>query len=166
MMIRHAKAEDAEKLIELIANAESSGFMMFEPGERKMTVEQLEKRIETMESDPTSTILLAEKDEELLGYLFVIGNSPQRTLHSVYLAIGISEKSRGKGVGTKLFERLDEWAAENNIRRLELTVMVNNRAGLALYQKMGFTIEGIKKNSLKVDGEYIDEYYMAKVKGS
>lgn len=165
-MIRHAKAEDAEKLIELIANAESSGFMMFEPGERKMTVEQLEKRIETMESDPTSTILLAEKDEELLGYLFVIGNSPQRTLHSVYLAIGISEKSRGKGVGTKLFERLDEWAAENNIRRLELTVMVNNRAGLALYQKMGFTIEGIKKNSLKVDGEYIDEYYMAKVKGS
>lgn len=166
MMIRHAKAEDAEKLIELIANAESSGFMMFEPGERKMTVEQLEKRIETMESDPTSTILLAEKDEDLLGYLFVIGNTPQRTRHSVYLAIGISEKSRGKGVGTKLFERLDEWAPENNIRRLELTVMVNNRAGLALYQKMGFTIEGIKKNSLKVDGEYIDEYYMAKVNGS
>ncbi|WP_422123328.1 GNAT family N-acetyltransferase [Planococcus sp. X10-3] len=166
MMIRHAKAEDAEKLIELIKDAESSGFMMFEPGERKINAEALSRRIQSIESDPTSTILLAEKDEDLLGYLFVIGNTPQRTLHSVYLAIGISEKSRGKGVGTKLFERLDEWASENKIRRLELTVMVNNRAGLALYQKMGFIIEGIKKNSLKVDGEYIDEYYMAKVNGS
>ncbi|MFD1033001.1 GNAT family N-acetyltransferase [Metaplanococcus flavidus] len=165
MLIRSAVSKDAAKLTELIADAESSGFMMFDPGERKMTSDQLAKRIEQVEQDSSSAILLAESDDELLGYLFVIGNAPQRTRHSVYLAIGIRETSRGQGVGTRLFERLDNWAAENKIHRLELTVMVKNRAGLALYQKMGFIIEGIKKNSLQVDGEYIDEYYMGKLMG-
>ena len=128
-----------------------------------MTAEQWSKRIEAMEHDDKSAILLAESDGELKGYLFVIGSHPERTHHSVYLAIGISEASRGKGVGTKLFERLDNWAVEQKIHRVELTVMIQNRAGVALYQKMGFKIEGTKKNSLKVDGEYIDEYYMAKL---
>lgn len=163
MRIRTAEPEDAEKLVQLIADAENSNFMMFEPGERKMTANQLKKRIEAMENEKTSAILLADLEGELLGYLFVIGNTPQRVRHAAYLAIGISEKSRGAGVGTKLFERLEEWAKETNITRLELTVMVHNRAGLGLYQKRGFKIEGIKKNSLMVDGKYIDEYYMAKL---
>ncbi|QHJ71232.1 GNAT family N-acetyltransferase [Planococcus halotolerans] len=165
MIIRNAERADAERLVNLIADAEKSGFMMFEPGERQISPEQLSKRIEAMEQDDKSAILLADDDGELKGYLFIIGNSPQRRSHSVYLAIGIGESSRGQGVGTTLFEQLDTWAIEKGIRRLELTVMIHNRAGVALYQKAGFKIEGIKKNSLKVNGEYIDEYYMAKLLG-
>lgn len=160
--IRSAEIGDAEQLISLISDAETSGFMLFEPGERLLSAAGLGRRIEAMEQEVNSDILLVENEGELLGYLFIIGTGrPQ----CVYLAIGISEASRGRGVGTKLFERLDEWAAEKEIRRLELTVMVHNRAGLALYQKMGYKIEGIKKNSLKVNGKYIDEYYMAKLIG-
>lgn len=139
---------------------------MFDPGERKMTAEQLARRIGAVGDDETSDILLAESDGGLTGYLFIIGNTPQRTRHSVYVAIGIGEKSRGLGVGTKLFTQLDEWAAEHKVQRIELTVMIHNRAGVALYQKMGYKIEGIKKNSLKVNGQYIDEYYMAKLIGA
>lgn len=160
MRIRSARTGDAEKLVKLIRDAEDSGFMLFEPGERQLSADQLGRRIEALEKDAASDILLAEKDGELAGYLFIIGNGRP---HCVYIAIGIAETSRGQGVGTKLFEGLDEWAVARKIHRLELTVMVQNRAGLALYQKMGYKIEGIKKNSLKVDGEYIDEYYMAKL---
>jgi RimJ/RimL family protein N-acetyltransferase len=32
-----------------------------------------------------------------------------------------------------------------------------------LYEKYGFAIEGIRKKSMNVDGEYIDEFYMAKL---
>ncbi|WP_033541775.1 GNAT family N-acetyltransferase [Planococcus sp. CAU13] len=163
MIIRNAVPADAEKLAGLIADAESSGFMMFDPGERQLSAEGLSKRIRAVENAENSTILLAEDNTELKGYLFVIGNEPTRTRHSVYLAIGIREDSRGQGVGTKLFETMESWARARSMRRLELTVMMNNRGGIALYQKAGFSIEGIKKNSLKVDGEYIDEYYMAKL---
>lgn len=163
MIVRSAASGDAEQLTRLIADAESSGYMMFDPGERKIPAEGLRKRIAAMENEASSAILVAERDEELAGYLFIIGNEPERTRHGVYLAIGIRETSRGQGVGTKLFEGLEIWAKERHIRRLELTVMMNNRAGVALYRKMGFITEGIKKNSLKVDGKYIDEYYMAKL---
>ncbi|OAO80482.1 hypothetical protein A0O32_1432 [Anoxybacillus flavithermus] len=41
--------------------------------------------------------------------------------------------------------------------------MTQNQAGIALYKKMGFEIEGIKKHSLLVNGRFMDEYYMAKI---
>lgn len=68
-----------------------------------------------------------------------------------------------KGVGTKLFTKLEEWAKERAIHRLELTVMVHNIAGIALYKNMGFEIEGTKRHSLFIDGNYVDEYYMSKL---
>lgn len=163
MIIRHATPADAKQLVKLIAEVENSGFMLFEPGERQLTAEQFRKRIELLDPTGQSAILVAEEQGVLKGYLFIIGNDPLRTRNNVYLAIGISEHSRGQGVGTRIFERLDTWSAEQKIHRLELTVMIRNRAGVALYQRAGFKIEGIKKNSLKVNGAYIDEYYMAKL---
>ena len=39
----------------------------------------------------------------------------------------------------------------------------NNKAGQALYKKMGFKVEGVKEHSLFVNGQYIDDIYMAKL---
>jgi ribosomal protein S18 acetylase RimI-like enzyme len=41
--------------------------------------------------------------------------------------------------------------------------MAHNKAGLALYRRRGFEIEGIKKHSLLLGGRYVDEYYMARL---
>ena len=41
--------------------------------------------------------------------------------------------------------------------------MVDNHAGIALYKKMGFEIEGVKKDSLLINDQYVDEYYMSKI---
>ena len=32
-----------------------------------------------------------------------------------------------------------------------------------LYEKNGFKVEGIKKNSMIIDDKYVDEFYMAKI---
>ncbi|WP_234922806.1 GNAT family N-acetyltransferase [Lactococcus cremoris] len=44
-----------------------------------------------------------------------------------------------------------------------MTVMINNYAAIALFQKQGFTIEGVRRESMCVDGEFIDEFYMSKI---
>ncbi|MFJ7744700.1 hypothetical protein [Peribacillus sp. NPDC097295] len=36
-------------------------------------------------------------------------------------------------------------------------------AGVALYKKVGFEIEGTKRNSLVIHGKSYNEYYMAKI---
>ena len=76
---------------------------------------------------------------------------------------GILQSHVGRGLGSKMFETLIEWATLSPLHRLELTVMTHNAPAIALYQKFGFQIEGTKRHSLKVDGIYVDEYVMARV---
>ncbi|MNE70594.1 putative acetyltransferase YhhY [compost metagenome] len=77
--------------------------------------------------------------------------------------IGILKDFTGKGIGSELFNAMEQWRLSTNIMRVELTVMTNNEFGIKLYKKMGFEIEGIKKNSMIVDDGFVDEYYMAKI---
>jgi RimJ/RimL family protein N-acetyltransferase len=39
--------------------------------------------------------------------------------------------------------------------------MAHNRRAAALYQRMGFSIEGRRSECLLVDGRFVDELYMA-----
>ncbi len=41
--------------------------------------------------------------------------------------------------------------------------MVNNDHAIALYRKLGYRIEGTKKDAVFLDSEYVDEYTMAKL---
>ncbi|WP_353611594.1 GNAT family N-acetyltransferase [Bacillus sp. FJAT-25509] len=58
---------------------------------------------------------------------------------------------------------MEEWAIKHSISRLELTVVKQNEAGVGLYKKMGYEIEGTKRNSLIINSNSFDEYYMAKL---
>ncbi|WP_348983795.1 GNAT family N-acetyltransferase [Gottfriedia acidiceleris] len=51
--------------------------------------------------------------------------------------MGILEDYTGKGIGTKLFQNIEEWAIKHRISRLELTVVKQNEARVCLYKKMG-----------------------------
>ncbi|EDL64510.1 GNAT family N-acetyltransferase [Bacillus sp. SG-1] len=164
MRVREIKIEDAESLIYLIKEVEaSSQFMMMDAGERKTTADQMKKQIQRMKETANSTIIVAEEDERLTGYLFAIGGSVNRTKHSAYIAVGISEHHRGKGIGNALFLKAEEWALNHGILRLELTAVTQNEAGVALYKKRGFEIEGTKRKSLHINGEFFEEYYMSKL---
>lgn len=164
MIIREIKVVDAENFCNLIKEVEAEAeFMLMDPGERNTTPEQQRNSIERISKQINSTIFVAEEENRLIGYLIAIGGNVKRQQHSAYLVVGIVKKYRGKGIGTALFQRLEEWALKNQILRLELTVVTKNVAGVALYKKSGFEIEGTKRNSLKINGEFIDEYYMSKL---
>lgn len=164
MSVREIYISDAENLVRLIRQVEQeSDYMLMEPEERKITPEQQKIRIENMKKSESSTIFVAEKENDLIGYLFAIGGTARRKRHSAYIVIGVLKEYRGQGIGTKLFAKLEEWAKERGIHRLELTTVTRNEPGVALYKKMGFEIEGTKKESLYIDGEFIDEYYMVKL---
>ena len=165
MIAREIEISDAEKLSQLIQQVEaSSEYMLWEALEREVDNERQKKMIESMNDSDNSTIFVAEnKNNEVVGYLFAIGGNAKRNKHSAYIVVGISENYRGQGVGTKLFNGLEQWATQNGIHRLELTVVTRNQAGLSLYKKMGFEVEGTKRHSLFINNEFVDEYYMSKL---
>lgn len=164
MNIRKIRVSDAEKFTHLLQQVESSSqFMLFEDGERTPNPEEQKQRIIRMEKGQNSTLLVVENNKELIGYLVAIGGSTRRNKHSVYIVIGILKEYRGQGIGTRLFKEMERWAYEHNIHRLELTVVAQNEAGLSLYNKMGFKIEGTKEDSLFIGGKFVDEFYMSKL---
>lgn len=165
MKIREIKPEEADSFLELVGRVESdSEYMLMEPGERKISLHEQKQRLEKIEKDTYSTILVAEsKDNALVGYVAAFGGNAKRTRHSAYLVIGIIEEYRGQGIGTDLFQELENWAEKRGIFRLELTVVCENKAAVALYKKMGYEVEGTKRASLLINGVPHDEYMMAKL---
>jgi RimJ/RimL family protein N-acetyltransferase len=107
--------------------------------------------------------LVDEHDEQLIGFLIGTRGELKRNRHSFDTVVGILQAFTGRGIGTQLFVAMEQWARQRVITRLELTVMTHNQAGVALYKKQGFAIEGRKKHSLLVDGYYVDDYLMAKL---
>jgi RimJ/RimL family protein N-acetyltransferase len=165
-IIREIQVNDAGAFLALCKRLdEENKFMMLEPGERKTTLEEQEQRIREILSSDNQTIFVAEEDESLAGYLAAIGGSYARSRHEVYIVVGILEAFTSRGIGTALFQKMDTWAREQHLHRLELSVMVHNTRGVGLYKKMGFEVEGVKRDSLFVDGAYVDEYYMGKLIG-
>ena len=67
------------------------------------------------------------------------------------------------GLGSELMAELENWARAHGFTRLELTVMTDNEPAKRLYAARGFEIEGTKRRSLLVDGQYVDELYMSKL---
>jgi RimJ/RimL family protein N-acetyltransferase len=166
MIIRSINENDCEEFL-LLSKAldQETQFMMFEPGERTMTVDEQRQRIKNLLSQDNQMIFVAEHESRLVGFVGAFGGNFLRNHHCAYLVMGILQAFTGQGLGMKVFTVLEEWALKSNIHRLELTVMSHNERAINLYRKMGYQMEGIKKDSLLVNGAYVDEYYMAKLLG-
>ncbi|WP_443089171.1 GNAT family N-acetyltransferase [Xylophilus sp.] len=67
----------------------------------------------------------------------------------------------GPGPGHEPAAPARQWAAQAGIRRLELTVVASNRRAIALYERAGFAREGVRRQSLFIDGGYVNELHMA-----
>lgn len=161
--IRKAESHDAEQIVQVIKNAEDSGYMMFNPGEREISAESFAKFIDALNANEKSGVFIACEEHQVLGYLIVQNENPQRISHRAYMVVGVHSDSRGKGIGKSLFSHVIDWAKSVHLHRLELTVIAENASAVALYEKMGFEIEGVKKDSLYINDGYVDEYYMAKL---
>lgn len=164
MNLREIHPTDAAAFIDLLASIEEdSPFALLEPGERKTTYQEQWEEINAILARDNQVIFVVEYQEILVGWLGAFGEPYRRVKHSVLVGVGIRKEYRNKGIGTHLFEALENWAWAQGIRRLELLVQTGNEAGISLYRKMGFQIEGTKRESYCIDGKYVDEYLMARI---
>ena len=164
MLIRTAREDDAADLLRLLKQLDrETRFMMYEPGERTTTVREQEDLLRGVLASGNGTVLVAEEDGRMVGFLEATGGAFRRNRHVAHLVVGVLGACTGRGIGTALMEEVERWARGHGVLRLELTVMTHNVSALALYEKAGFEIEGTRRHSMLVDGSYADEHYMAKL---
>lgn len=160
MQIRRINTDEAELFFNCLKNIDTeTKFMMLEPDERYFD----EKKMKEMLGNNDDYFIAAFNDGEIIGFLSAQRGKYKRIRHFGYIVIGIRQKFQKQGIGSKLFDKLEEWAKENNLKRLELTVEITNTAAINLYKRKGFVIEGTKRSTMLVDGVFVDEYMMAKI---
>lgn len=74
--------------------------------------------------------------------------------HSGELGVGVVRDYRGFGIGKKLIQAALNNAKQIGLTRVELKVRENNNIAIALYKKMGFLIEGLQHNAIKIENIY------------
>lgn len=86
-----------------------------------------------------------------------------RLRYSASIGIMVYADYQGKGIGTALFKKVfdhaDNWLM---LTRLELTVFIENKRAVKLYESFGFQIEGTRKYCTIKNGKYADEYLMVR----
>ncbi|MDO6705598.1 GNAT family N-acetyltransferase [Photobacterium sp. 1_MG-2023] len=164
MNIRSVNLNDAEQLVGLFESLDhETSFMLFEPGERQLTVEAQSEILPGFIDHAHQAMFVAEDDNQnIAGFVVGIGGKMNRNRHALYLVIGVRQAYQGRGLGRRLISALEQWASAQQFHRLELTVMAHNQVARKLYLSAGFQEEGVKRDALKVDGQFVDEVYMAK----
>lgn len=162
--IRAASPSDAPAFLELcLALDAETEFMMLEPGERTTSPEQQAEILRGLAADPGSHLLVAESGARLVGFVAAHGGRCRRAAHKAHVVLGVLQSESGRGLGTRLLAELEAWAERAGLRRLGLTVMAHNERAVALYLRRGFLVEGTIRDSLCVDGRFVDELSMAKL---
>lgn len=85
--------------------------------------------------------------------------------HVGSLGIGLLESYRRLGIGKKLMQAAIQKAEQKGLTRIELSVREKNKPAIALYEKLGFKIEGFHKNAVCIEGKYENHIFMALLLG-
>lgn len=164
LLIRPASHGDARFLADLQKKTESeSDFLLYGKNERSLSTQVVRKQIIAWNKSGRSIIFLAILNGEHVGYLIAEGNDADRASHRVQLLVAVLAYAQGKGIATALLEKAEEWAAQQKISRLELTVLESNTPARQFFEKHGYASEGIRKNARLINNRPQNELYLAKL---
>ncbi len=97
---------------------------------------------------------------QVIGWCDVFPNERDGSTHVGRLGMGLLPEYRGQGSGRRLAEKTIALAREIGLERIELDVYASNKPAIALYQSLGFAVEGVKRKGRKLDGVYDDVVVM------
>ena len=104
---------------------------------------------------------VAEVEGKIVGWADITPRQKGSVRHIGELGMGVATDYWGHGIGKELLENVIKHSWKIGLTRLELEVISNNHAAIALYEHHGFEHEGIKQNAWFVDGIYKDILVMA-----
>jgi putative acetyltransferase len=100
-------------------------------------------------------------DERVVGWCDILPVFGDARRHLGVLGIGLVPEARHRGLGAGLMRACIAKAWDQGLTRIELTGRTDNHNARALYERMGFEHEGIRRRAFLIDGVYHDLHAMA-----
>ncbi|HFI0563244.1 TPA: N-acetyltransferase family protein [Streptococcus suis] len=147
--IRSAQIEDAADLVTIYAPYVETTAITFET--EVPTVEDFASRIKkTLEQFP---YLVAEEEGALVGYAYASTYYARAAYDwTVELSVYVSREARGKGIGSLLYDALEEDLKARGLKNFLACIALPNPASLALHEKRGYEqVAHFKKVGYKFD---------------
>lgn len=107
---------------------------------------------------------VAVEADKVVGWCDILPNPRPGFQHSGSVGMGVLREWRGQGLGEALLAACIEKASAKGLTRIELEVYTDNAAAIALYRKLGFVEEGLKRRARILDGRTQDLLVMARLK--
>ncbi|WP_280876983.1 GNAT family N-acetyltransferase [Streptomyces pseudovenezuelae] len=159
VVLRPVTAGDADGIWEIVQDPEVVRFT-FEPS-TELTPEHLRSWYGSR-ADAPDRLDLAVTDPgtgELLGEVVLYEWDPASRSCTFRTLIG--PRGRGRGVGTEATRLIVGHGFEQlGLHRIELEVYGHNHRAPRVYEKVGFVVEGVRREASLRDGEWVDAILM------
>ena len=165
ILLRSAEEKDAEALLDYMKiTAAETPFLLREPDEISLTIEQEQAFIKAKKDSENELLLIAETGSRHIGNASLMSAGGfKRYRHRCEIAIALYQEYCGLGIGKAMLEMVFDIAKKAGYEQAELEVIANNKPAIALYEKLGFQKYGTFPDNMKyADGSYTDAYWMMK----
>ena len=126
-------------------------------------IEDVRKFVERVRDRGAAQVVAIDGDR-VVGWCDIVRRSGEGFEHSGVLGMGLLEEYRERGLGARLLEAALQRAREAGLERVELAVWASNDRARRLYDRSGFTTEGVQRRARVIDGAPDDLVLMALLK--
>jgi phosphinothricin acetyltransferase len=114
--------------------------------------------------DARTPVVVAEADGRVVGWASLNRFSPRAAYdHVADFSVYVERSQRGRGIGRQLLDRLIELARGAGYHKMVLATFPHNTAGIALYERAGFSRVGVYHEQGQLDGRWVDVVLMEKI---
>jgi RimJ/RimL family protein N-acetyltransferase len=119
--------------------------------------EEEKEWIERMLLNKHNICIVALYENRIIANLNIIQNNFRKMSHVAELIINIDKEFRGQGLGGKILSLALKSAHKDPcIKIITLEVIETNRRAINLYKKFGFVVDGIHKDFIRQNDEYVN----------
>ncbi|MGW1798079.1 GNAT family N-acetyltransferase [Streptomyces sp. NPDC001984] len=159
-VLRPFTADDADTMWEIISDPEVIRFTF--PPNDELTLERLRSwyASRTEQADRLDLAVTDGATGELVGEVVLFEWDADARSCTFRTLIG--PRGRGRGLGVEATALIIGHGFEQlGLHRIQLEVYGDNHRARHVYEKVGFVVEGVRREALVRDGEWIDEVMMA-----
>lgn len=158
-LIRRALSSDASSIIALIDAVGAEGIWL--ATERYAPTPQWEQVLYQPEHEPRALLLVAETDEQIIGWCRVFPYKfGGKSRHVADIGIGVQKEFRRRGIGRALMEDAIAWARRQEYGKLTLDLFSSSEIAQHLFKMVGFHVVGIRARHARINDAFVDEVLM------
>ena len=113
--------------------------------------------------NPPDAHLVAELNGSVVGYIRL--KAPSRLPENAHVmqvqGLAVHPSARRRGIAAMLLTAAIQRLRESGTRKLTLRVLGTNTGAIALYERLGFTCEGVLRDEFIINGRHVDDVLMA-----